>query len=123
MDLITRQRVGGTWWWFVTFVLLLVRSMLTAQVTWAQVDKPDVAPVEPVIVTAPRVAIPITQVPAAISVVDQNDVQLGQPTIGLDESIVRIPGIFPQNRFNFAGSSPSLRPASESNRKRLSITF
>ena len=102
MDSVTRQREGGTWWWFMTFVVLLGGSVLTAQVTWAQADKQDDAPVEPVIVTAPRVAIPITKVPAALSVVDQNDVQLGQPTIGLDESIVRIPGIFPQNRFNFA---------------------
>jgi iron complex outermembrane receptor protein len=43
----------------------------------------------------------ITKVPAALSVVDQTDIQQGQPTLGPDESIVRIPGIFPQNRFNF----------------------
>ncbi|MFQ5946203.1 MAG: TonB-dependent receptor family protein, partial [Anaerolineae bacterium] len=57
---------------------------------------------QPVVVTAPRVATPLTRVPAAISVVEQEDIQQGQQTIGLDESLVRVPGVFPQNRFNFA---------------------
>ena len=60
------------------------------------------AALPPVVVTAPRVETPINEVPAAISVVGVEDIQLGQPTLGLDESLVRIPGIFSQNRFNFA---------------------
>jgi iron complex outermembrane receptor protein len=62
----------------------------------------DTMQLEAVTVEAPRVATPITQVPAAISVVEQNDIQQGQPTVGLDEALGRVPGVFAQNRFNFA---------------------
>lgn len=61
-----------------------------------------VTTLEPVVVTATRSATPLTDVPAAVSVVDQSDIQLGQPTITLDESLNRVPGVFPQNNFNFA---------------------
>jgi len=57
---------------------------------------------EPVIVTAPRVTIPLYKFPAAISVVGKDDIQLGQPTLSLGESLVRVPGVFIQDRFNFA---------------------
>jgi iron complex outermembrane receptor protein len=81
-------------------------AVQTAQATTppgqTTIDKRDITALEPVVVTAPRVATPLTQVPAAISVVEQNDVQQGQPTVGLDESLVRVPGVFLQNRFNFA---------------------
>ncbi|MGE0824009.1 MAG: TonB-dependent receptor family protein [Candidatus Binatia bacterium] len=56
----------------------------------------------PVVVTATRSDTPITQVPAAVSVVDKSDIQLGQPTISLDESLNRVPGLFVQNGFNFS---------------------
>lgn len=52
-------------------------------------------------VTAPRVETPITQVPAAISAVDRDEIQLGTQQLGLDESLTRVPGIYLQNRYNF----------------------
>jgi len=61
-----------------------------------------VTKLEPVVVTATRSATPLSEVPAAVSVVDQSDIQLGQPTVGLDESLNRVPGVFSQNSFNFA---------------------
>lgn len=74
-----------------------------AQDTRAEDTQPsEGAVLQPIVVTAPRVETPITRVPAAISVVNTEDIQLGQPTLGLDESLVRIPGVFSQNRFNFA---------------------
>lgn len=57
---------------------------------------------DPLLVTAPRVPTSLLHVPAAISVVEQSDVQQGRPTIGLDEALGRVPGVFAQNRFNFA---------------------
>ncbi|MCP3983082.1 MAG: TonB-dependent receptor [bacterium] len=42
------------------------------------------------------------QAPAAISVVDRTDIQLGRQQLGLDESLSRVPGLFMQNRTNFA---------------------
>ncbi len=78
-------------------------QVIYAQDTKAEVAKPsEGAILAPIVVTAPRVETPITRVPAAISVVNTEDIQLGQPTLGLDESLVRIPGVFSQNRFNFA---------------------
>lgn len=61
-----------------------------------------VTTLEPVVVTATRSATPLTDVPAAVSVIDQSDIQLGQPTLTLDESLNRVPGVFPQNNFNFS---------------------
>lgn len=52
-------------------------------------------------VTAPRVEVPITRVPAAISAVDRDDIQLGTQQLGLDESLTRVPGVYLQNRYNF----------------------
>jgi len=42
------------------------------------------------------------KVPAAIGVVDRDDIQLGRQQLGLDESLVKIPGIFAMNRYNSA---------------------
>ena len=61
-----------------------------------------VTTLDPVVVTATRTETPLANVPAAVSVVDQGDIQLGQPTIGLDESLNRVPGVFIQNAFNFS---------------------
>jgi len=55
-------------------------------------------------VSATRVDKPLYKIPAAIGVVDKNDIGLGKQKIGLDESLVKIPGLFMQNRYNFAQS-------------------
>ncbi len=55
-------------------------------------------------VTASRVDKSLYEVPAAISVVDKYDIGSGKQRIGLDESLVKIPGLFMQNRYNFAQS-------------------
>ena len=57
---------------------------------------------DPVVVTATRSATSLAEVPAAVSVVDQSDIQLGLPTIGFEEPLNRIPGVFTQNSANFA---------------------
>ncbi len=57
---------------------------------------------EPVIVTSTRIEQPLIKVPAAIGIVEKEDIQLGQQTVGLEESLEKIPGLLFQNRFNFA---------------------
>ncbi len=57
---------------------------------------------EPVTVEATRLDSDPDEVPAAISVVGKDDVQLARQQIGLDESLVAIPGLFLQDRYNFA---------------------
>ena len=79
-------------WWKPGLALLL--PLLWCGVVVAQEQPPahptqqptSAAQLAPVVVTATRSETPLTQVPAAVSAVDQSDIQLGQPTIGLDES-------------------------------------
>jgi iron complex outermembrane recepter protein len=55
-----------------------------------------------VTVTATRIEKAVVDIPASIGVVDQSTVQRARPQLGLDESLARVPGLFMQNRFNFA---------------------
>ena len=57
---------------------------------------------EELVVNATRVNKDAFSLPAAIGVVNKEQVQLAQQQLGLDESLSRIPGIFLQNRYNFA---------------------
>ena len=92
--------IGGTPLRRMVMRLWVVMSLVVLPTVYAQAQ--EGASLPPIVVTAPRVETPINEVPAAISVVGVEDIQLAQPTLGLDESLVRIPGIFSQNRFNFA---------------------
>ncbi len=56
----------------------------------------------PITITATRVEKAIDEIPAAISVVGQDDIQLGTQQLGLDESLGGVPGLFRLNRYNFA---------------------
>jgi iron complex outermembrane receptor protein len=57
---------------------------------------------EDVTVTATRIEKPLDKVPAAVSVVSGEDVQRARQQIGLDESLTQVPGLFMQDRYNFA---------------------
>ncbi len=57
---------------------------------------------EEIVVEATRAQRAAFEIPIAVSVVDENQIQLGQQQMGLDESMARIPGVFLQNRYNFA---------------------
>ena len=58
---------------------------------------------EPVIVTATRTEEDISDVPASITVIEQDDIQLGRQTLGMSEPLRGVPGIFVQNQENFSG--------------------
>ena len=58
--------------------------------------------IEEITVVSSRVDQALRDVPAAISVVEQSDIQLGRQRLGLDESLGRVPGVFAQNRYNFS---------------------
>nr|WP_305793143.1 TonB-dependent receptor [Sedimenticola hydrogenitrophicus] len=53
-------------------------------------------------VQATRVDKSLYKVPAAVGYVDKDDIQFGRQQLGLDESLVKVPGLFMQNRYNFA---------------------
>ena len=56
----------------------------------------------PITITATRVEKDIDEIPAAVSTVGQDDIQLGNEQLGLDESLGGVPGLFMLNRYNFA---------------------
>ena len=64
----------------------------------------DYEVMQDVTVTATRVDKSLYSIPAAIGVVGKDDIGFGKQKLGLDESLVKIPGLFMQNRYNFAQS-------------------
>ncbi|WP_110669519.1 TonB-dependent receptor family protein [Salinicola halophilus] len=87
---------------------------LASQAQSEPVDPPPrngVTQAQPVIeVTAPRLSRELYATPAAVSVVDRDEIQRGQQRVRLDESLDTVPGVFIQNRDNFAqGQRISIR--------------
>ena len=87
---------------------LLLLSTAFAAPVWAQTDTEAVLPT--VEVSAPRLARELYATPAAVSTIDQDAIAQGQQRVRLDESLNRVPGVFLQNRDNFAqGQRISIR--------------
>lgn len=57
---------------------------------------------KPVVITETRLERNLADVPVAITVVDAQRTQQGQQNLQLDESLARVPGLYLQNRYNFA---------------------
>ncbi|MCO7245621.1 TonB-dependent receptor [Halomonas sp. Mc5H-6] len=73
----------------------------------AQPNDTEMATIE---VTAPRLARELYATPAAVSTLESDAIAQGQQRVRLDESLVRVPGVFLQNRDNFAqGQRISIR--------------
>jgi iron complex outermembrane recepter protein len=53
-------------------------------------------------ITVTRTPEPLQRVPYAVGVLDRTEIQRGQPTIGLDESLNNLPGVVVSNRYNFS---------------------
>ncbi|REC95032.1 TonB-dependent receptor family protein [Kushneria indalinina] len=58
--------------------------------------------VETMVVSAPRLARELYDTPAAVSTVERESIQRGQQRVRLDETLGQVPGVFIQNRDNFA---------------------
>lgn len=84
---------------FSMCVLVPVLASLSSLVT-AQSPAPD----DPLVleVTSPRLVRDLYRTPAAVSVIDAPAIQAGQQRLQLDESLNTVPGLFFQNRYNFA---------------------
>lgn len=59
-------------------------------------------PSSPVVVTATREARPSFDLPVSIDVIEAQNIQFAQPQVNASESLVRIPGITANNRYNYA---------------------
>jgi iron complex outermembrane receptor protein len=57
---------------------------------------------EEIVVTATPINQSLGNVAAAVSVIEKDDIQLARQQLALDESLSRVPGVFMQNRYNFA---------------------
>ncbi|APE29984.1 TonB-dependent receptor [Halomonas aestuarii] len=93
------------------FTLLLLACWST--LSWGQTSEdpdrqedtrvPSASEALPTItVTAPRLARDLYDTPAAVTALTREDIQQGQQGVRLDEALVTVPGVFLQNRDNFA---------------------
>lgn len=78
----------------------IAAAALALGATAARGDPPPA--LEPVTVTTRRAPEDQARVPAALSVVGRDDVQRARPQLGLDEALGPVPGLFFQDRWNFA---------------------
>ena len=67
-----------------------------AQAAAADSARRDTAPV-----MLGEISVTVARVPAAIGVADQGEIRRGQATLGLDESLNDIPGVYVANRYNY----------------------
>jgi iron complex outermembrane recepter protein len=68
----------------------------------AQAPAQNQRPLEEIVVTATLLERTLEKTPASVSVVTEDDIQLARPQLALDEALSRVPGLFMQNRYNFA---------------------
>ena len=86
------------------FLAILVAALtLGAGNARASEESPELDPmVDEIVVQGSRVATTVLETPAAIGVIDLEEIQLARPQLTLGESLGRIPGVFTQNDQNFA---------------------
>ncbi|MCY1073981.1 TonB-dependent receptor family protein [Archangium lansingense] len=77
-------------------------AFLSAALAQSPTPPSDTRSAEPpeTTVVAPKVPTPLSRTPAAVSVVEQEDIQEGRATLGLYESLVGVPGLVTQSRNN-----------------------
>ena len=85
------------------YLYQLLFIIISSQVLYSDeiIDETQII-LDPVEVTSTRVEKDINKVPFSISLIDKDQIQLGKQTITLDESLNKIPGVYVQNRYNFA---------------------
>jgi iron complex outermembrane receptor protein len=86
---------------FPVLATLLLADAIADDTPPADAEKDDPA-FDTIVVTATRMSENVKSIAGAISLVDGNYVQRAQQQLALDESLVGVPGVFFQNRYNFA---------------------
>ncbi|MDH5344378.1 MAG: TonB-dependent receptor, partial [Gammaproteobacteria bacterium] len=79
---------------------LALVSLLSAVASQAQ--EPDENALDEIVVTATRMENSVRDVARSISVVGRERIQVGTQQLGLDEALAGVPGLYMQNRYNFA---------------------
>ena len=83
----------------IAFVALSALSALSAE---ARAQDTIRAPLDTLAITITRTPRTLTSTPAAVSVLTRDRIQGAKATLGLDESLVEVPGVLVNNRYNFA---------------------
>jgi iron complex outermembrane receptor protein len=81
----------------VTVLLLSVSTAVSQESTETEFGQ-----MEEIVVTADRLGKAIGDVARSISVVDRDRIQNATQQLGLDEALTLVPGLYMQNRYNFA---------------------
>ena len=76
-------------------------SLLCALLAPASLLAQDIA-LEEMVIESTRLSRTVSSTPMSISVVSQEEIQLGRQQLALDEALASVPGLFMQNRYNFA---------------------
>ena len=76
--------------------------LLTVFMATAAGDESGGSALEEIVVTATRIPTDLVSLPFAVGSVGQDAIQRGRQQLGLDEALVAVPGLFFQNRYNFA---------------------
>lgn len=94
-----KNRIGnlGVWCALLSLSIGLGAMQASGEENPAGGPEPD-----EIIVRASRVASTLLETPAAVSVIGQEEIQLARPQLTLGESLASVPGVFTQNRQNFA---------------------
>jgi len=83
--------------------LVLCSGAVEAQSVGGPEDQTDAGTgIEEIVVRANRVEQRLIDVPASVSVVGEEQIQLARPQLTLGESLAQVPGVFTQNRDNFS---------------------
>lgn len=82
--------------------LLLPALVLFSVVPPIQAQEPEDSALDEIVVTATRREGTVRDVARSISVVGKERIQLGTQQLGLDEALAGVPGLYMQNRYNFA---------------------
>jgi iron complex outermembrane receptor protein len=80
---------------------LVFASSAVAQIPSVATQRDSVTLPE-ITVTVSRTTERVARVPAAIGVVDRRDIQGAQATLGLDEALSNLPGVYVANRYNYS---------------------
>jgi iron complex outermembrane receptor protein len=83
----------------------LLPATLVAAAAHAQVPVPrDSAAVEieSLTVTVTRTPEPRSRVPQAVSIIDRKEIARGKATLGVDETLADLPGVYVANRYNYS---------------------
>lgn len=77
-------------------------TLTTAAAEAETIKKVSPAQLGIITITSTRIEDEQARLPIAVGSVGKDEIQLGRQQLGLDESLVNIPGLFFQNRYNFA---------------------